>query len=713
MKELIQALSNQGLITVVDIQRMTTLELLLAIIERVNELHGLTKEGLEAVQRLLDKGVQEEVIAQFDEWLQDGTFDTLINQTALNEVNERIDETNAQLSASIVTFESKLNEKANKNEIGSPLAVDSVSKMTDASRIYVLTTNGHWYSHNGSEWVDNGVYQSSGIADKSINNKMMADDYDDSGFLHEVDLNSVIRSGSYLVNSTCTNSPITTPSLLTVSNHNGRIMQIIRQLDNLGKGYVRIAKSSELATAEWINIVNNNAIDINSINADKLIDGTITRAKLKSGYDTLGDFTDADLSTLVDSGTYLLLGNHQNAPDDFTGTARLIVNVAGSQSSWIMQTLYSFMNPTCYYIRTFDKTNIVEDTWIKVPLLNDSQKANIDGSEGHSIDKALEMGNYLFFNSPSGLPTNIDFTSGVLSVELYANRWIYQRIIKLNDAAVQYARCVDIHGSDGGTYYDWVRLNASNSSLNLSENRILNCGDSIYGNYSGSTSISGYISSLSGAITINGGFGGCRMSQHAEYWDAFSMYRLADAFVSGDWSLQDQAIASSTNLPYYFSDRLSQLKELDLNTIDILTIAYGTNDYTAGVELDNVLNPTDTTTFKGALRYSLEKLMTAYPHLKILVCSQAYRFWGTEDGEFIEDSDTKYYNASQNTLPDFVKATEEVCKDYKVLFLNQYDNMGINKFNRYYYFTKTDGTHPNETGRKRHAERVVGFLSNN
>ena len=98
MKELIQALINQGIITAIDIQRMTTLELLLTIIDRVNELHGLTKEGLEAVQRLLDNGVQEEVIAKLDGWMQDGTFDTLINQTALKEINKRVDEADAQLS---------------------------------------------------------------------------------------------------------------------------------------------------------------------------------------------------------------------------------------------------------------------------------------------------------------------------------------------------------------------------------------------------------------------------------------------------------------------------------------------------------------------------------------------------------------------------------------------------------------------------------------
>ena len=90
MKEIIQALINQGIITATDIQRMTTLELLLTIIERVNELHGLTKEGLEAVQRLLDDGVQEEVIAKLEEWTQDGTFDTLINQSALKKVTQNI-----------------------------------------------------------------------------------------------------------------------------------------------------------------------------------------------------------------------------------------------------------------------------------------------------------------------------------------------------------------------------------------------------------------------------------------------------------------------------------------------------------------------------------------------------------------------------------------------------------------------------------------------
>ena len=85
MKELIQALVNQGIITATDIQRMTTLELLLTIIERVNELHDLTKEALEAVQRLLDKGVRDEVVAQLDEWKNDGTMAKIVNEQVFEE----------------------------------------------------------------------------------------------------------------------------------------------------------------------------------------------------------------------------------------------------------------------------------------------------------------------------------------------------------------------------------------------------------------------------------------------------------------------------------------------------------------------------------------------------------------------------------------------------------------------------------------------------
>ena len=41
---------------------------------------------------------------------------------------------------------------------GAPVVVGTVSDMTDTSKIYVLTTDGYWYYHDGTEWVQGGVY---------------------------------------------------------------------------------------------------------------------------------------------------------------------------------------------------------------------------------------------------------------------------------------------------------------------------------------------------------------------------------------------------------------------------------------------------------------------------------------------------------------------------------------------------------------------------
>ena len=87
-----------GIITVEDMERYTALELIMLIANKMNECQEIINDQNDKIQYLLNDGVLSEVEQIFDEWLEDGTFDKLINQTALKDVNERIDETNAQLS---------------------------------------------------------------------------------------------------------------------------------------------------------------------------------------------------------------------------------------------------------------------------------------------------------------------------------------------------------------------------------------------------------------------------------------------------------------------------------------------------------------------------------------------------------------------------------------------------------------------------------------
>lgn len=49
-----------------------------------------------------------------------------------------------------------------------PLVASSTADMTDTTRIYVNTTDGHWYWYNGSSWTDGGIYQSTGLGDEIV-----------------------------------------------------------------------------------------------------------------------------------------------------------------------------------------------------------------------------------------------------------------------------------------------------------------------------------------------------------------------------------------------------------------------------------------------------------------------------------------------------------------------------------------------------------------
>ena len=259
------------------------------------------------------------------------------------------------------------------------------------------------------------------------------------------------------------------------------------------------------------------------------------------------------------------------------------------------------------------------------------------------------------------------------------------------------------------------------SSGNQLEGRtIVNFGDSIFGNYDAPESISSYIEQLTGATVYNVGFGGCRMGKHQhENWTPFSMYSLADAIVSGDFSLQDSALEGildidgkdDPDLPERFPKILNTLKSIDFNEVDIITIAYGTNDFTANNRKLYTSDRYDLETYAGALRYTIETITEAYPHLSIFICTPTYRFWPDKENNyaFIDDSDTRV-NLRDNTLLDYVQAAKDISAEYNLPCIDNYYDLGINKDNRHMYFSPADGTHPLPAGRLLIAKNIVRYL---
>ena len=108
MDKIKKVAQSMGIITVEDMERYTALELIMMIANKVNELinemtqfESDTSDILatqnERLNDLLNKGVYDEVVALFHQWLGDGTFNKLINQYAFNTINERINETDRKM----------------------------------------------------------------------------------------------------------------------------------------------------------------------------------------------------------------------------------------------------------------------------------------------------------------------------------------------------------------------------------------------------------------------------------------------------------------------------------------------------------------------------------------------------------------------------------------------------------------------------------------
>lgn len=246
------------------------------------------------------------------------------------------------------------------------------------------------------------------------------------------------------------------------------------------------------------------------------------------------------------------------------------------------------------------------------------------------------------------------------------------------------------------------------STLTNEGYKIVNFGDSIFGAEQGATSVSNYLGLATGAEVINLGFGGCNMTPHYQStWAKFSMCALADAIASGDYSAQEEA-SGTEGKPYYFPDAVTRLKNIDFSEVDVITIGYGTNDFTGGATLENNGNRYDVNTFGGALRYSIEKILKAYPNIRIAIVAPCWRFWYDSGNNFDYDSDTHTVNGLK--LHNFVDKCIEIGNEYHLPVINPYDNLGINKFNYSQWFAPNDGTHPSANGRHQLAKLMANTI---
>lgn len=233
----------------------------------------------------------------------------------------------------------------------------------------------------------------------------------------------------------------------------------------------------------------------------------------------------------------------------------------------------------------------------------------------------------------------------------------------------------------------------------LSGRKVVIFGDSLIGMTRDQTSVPAYAAAYTGAKVYNVGFGGCRMSKHpSNGYAAFSMWALADAVASGDYATQEAQAPSGSD---YFASQLDVLKSIDFTSVDAIVIHYGTNDFAANVPLDDSANLLSTDTVCGALRYSIKKVLTAFPKIKIFVSLPLYRTWSGVGAE-------TYKNTLEKTLPEYDSAMKTVAEEHNLPTIDGYKRLGINTINSGAYLS--DGTHLNDFGRRQFGELIGGCL---
>lgn len=190
-------------------------------------------------------------------------------------------------------------------------------------------------------------------------------------------------------------------------------------------------------------------------------------------------------------------------------------------------------------------------------------------------------------------------------------------------------------------------------------------GDSIFGNYQGSTSIPGVVRGLCNAEVYNFGVGGSAATEF-----------------EGNVSSFGKMVGELTEKDYL-------VQKIDEKLCFI--IHYGLNDYFMECPITNKNNIYDTGTFEGAMRNGIKMLKEQYPEAIIIVLTPHY---------------TSAIGEWKSRQEDYVDVILKVAEESEIICINNYENS--------YCWDETnceefldDGIHPNEQGRMIIANSII------
>ncbi|GKU80176.1 SGNH/GDSL hydrolase family protein [Paenibacillus sp. L3-i20] len=142
---------------------------------------------------------------------------------------------------------------------------------------------------------------------------------------------------------------------------------------------------------------------------------------------------------------------------------------------------------------------------------------------------------------------------------------------------------------------------------------------------------------------------------------------------------------------------------------DYTIIFSGTNDHSKNMPLGTI-NDIANTTFYGAYKLVVKKLLTTNVDLKLFLVTPIQKFMGhttTDNGEGWFHNGP---NGNGATLADFAQAIRNIGEYYSIPVIDLHRTSGINEFNFTLYHS-ADKLHPSKEGQRVMADAMKKFMS--
>lgn len=425
------------------------------------------------------------------------------------------------------------------------------------------------------------------------------------------------------------------------------------------------------------------------------------------------------LSSYTKDGIYYgsRADNHSDSPPGMLAGDGVILKTSRvlGNTRWVYQTVHRFANPEDGWIRRVDTEGPASTSWVKisggesVDTINIKDQAvtkeKIDQqfmyngviNSGSMNDVDWQEGNYLL--TPTNVTDLPDGFTGVSVLEVRkASTWAVHTISSFTNPEKKYWRVTRFSVSDFGT---WLPYNSS-TALNQFENKTaVFFGDSITDSYGIAERVGPQLS-----MNIkNFGIGGTRLAQHTTAgYDQLSGFQLATAVNTGDWS---SALSGANQLGQNAIDKVTEASNTDWNSVDYIILGYGTNDFGGNNPIGTQADSSGAT-FWGALNVTIEQILSAYPHIRIMFWSPIWRRKTPTDTGGIAGGSDVSPNTNGDYLYEYVAALLDGCKLKHVEAVDMYYTSGI--YETTYIEYLIDQLHPTIEGSRLLADKIRAAL---